>query len=148
MYNHVQILVYISQMSFFNCSRICRPGQRLQLGGEKCCYACVACSAQEYSYGNGQCFFYLKCVIYSYNYCLQGENRRILFFLHILYLCENLMLFHISAYIKNDCRCICSPIVLLFVAAKCFRSSSPILISDKHNQSKYRSIFMPCDAFN
>uniref|UniRef100_A0A3B3UY99 G-protein coupled receptor family C group 6 member A-like n=1 Tax=Poecilia latipinna TaxID=48699 RepID=A0A3B3UY99_9TELE len=39
-------------VSVFNCSRTCQPGQRMELLKEKCCYGCVDCSSQEYSNGN------------------------------------------------------------------------------------------------
>ncbi|XP_014848243.1 PREDICTED: G-protein coupled receptor family C group 6 member A-like isoform X1 [Poecilia mexicana] len=39
-------------VSVFNCSRTCQPGQRMKSQNGKCCYKCVNCSSQEYSYGN------------------------------------------------------------------------------------------------
>ncbi|XP_014848246.1 PREDICTED: G-protein coupled receptor family C group 6 member A-like isoform X2 [Poecilia mexicana] len=40
------------EVSVFNCSRTCQPGQRMKSQNGKCCYKCVNCSSQEYSYGN------------------------------------------------------------------------------------------------
>uniref|UniRef100_A0A087XW95 G-protein coupled receptors family 3 profile domain-containing protein n=1 Tax=Poecilia formosa TaxID=48698 RepID=A0A087XW95_POEFO len=43
-------------VSVFNCSRTCQPGQRMELLNGKCCYGCVDCSSQEYSNGNADTF--------------------------------------------------------------------------------------------
>ncbi|XP_035988719.1 LOW QUALITY PROTEIN: G-protein coupled receptor family C group 6 member A-like [Fundulus heteroclitus] len=40
-------------VSVFNCSRRCKPGERLILKSEKCCFECIPCSSEEYSFGNG-----------------------------------------------------------------------------------------------
>ncbi|XP_035988712.1 LOW QUALITY PROTEIN: G-protein coupled receptor family C group 6 member A-like [Fundulus heteroclitus] len=44
-------------VTVFNCSKKCQPGERLNLKNEKCCYECITCSYEEYSFGNGT-----KCI--------------------------------------------------------------------------------------
>ncbi|XP_007575308.2 G-protein coupled receptor family C group 6 member A-like [Poecilia formosa] len=52
-------------VSVFNCSRTCQPGQRMELLNGKCCYGCVDCSSQEYSNGNDT--FCRQCEKYQFS---------------------------------------------------------------------------------
>ncbi|XP_071327388.1 G-protein coupled receptor family C group 6 member A-like isoform X2 [Trachinotus anak] len=41
-------------VTVFNCSKTCKPGQELKQQGKKCCKDCVPCAQDEFSPGNGE----------------------------------------------------------------------------------------------
>ncbi|XP_072222065.1 G-protein coupled receptor family C group 6 member A-like [Leuresthes tenuis] len=41
------------EVSVFNCSKTCKPGNMLKIQGKRCCPKCVPCASREFSPGNG-----------------------------------------------------------------------------------------------
>uniref|UniRef100_A0A3Q2QIC3 G-protein coupled receptor family C group 6 member A-like n=1 Tax=Fundulus heteroclitus TaxID=8078 RepID=A0A3Q2QIC3_FUNHE len=57
-------------VSVFNCYKKCKPGERLTSKHGKCCYECITCSTDEYTFGNGQCFWNLLFMVTTYCFLL------------------------------------------------------------------------------
>lgn len=53
--NHVLMLLFLLQVSVYNCSKKCKAGQGFTLKG-KCCGVCAPCASGEISDGNRKSF--------------------------------------------------------------------------------------------
>uniref|UniRef100_A0A8P4G6T3 G-protein coupled receptors family 3 profile domain-containing protein n=1 Tax=Dicentrarchus labrax TaxID=13489 RepID=A0A8P4G6T3_DICLA len=52
---HVALILFcLSQVTAYNCSKTCAPGQELKMQSKECCKDCVPCADGEFSAGNGE----------------------------------------------------------------------------------------------